>query len=283
MAWLTVWEAFERMKREGISKSIHTIIQWIKEGKLKAEKSSHKQDEWRIDSNHLEQWIQEHKPSDMDIVTELTKAIKTIREAYEEVKKERDRLQTENELLQETNKQLRADNEQLKEKLERLTIELNQRAQEPKHEPPTDPNQKLDHKSISLPAIVESAEGLPVEILQETEPEEKMESVQEESASEGLTKEQVEEIWRRVTKDTMEDEDVVTNSKNLLFSTLFKNDHPRTVIERTEEGYYICPFRSGHGKYFDRVDRLIETAIPYLIRHAKIQKIRDAERKKYGY
>lgn len=85
---LTQSEALKRLKEAGVTNSIQVLRKWVREGKIKAQKTEFRKEGYRIDESELERFIKEKNP------------------LYEKVKR-----------LQEQVKQLQEENHNLKEKL----------------------------------------------------------------------------------------------------------------------------------------------------------------------
>jgi hypothetical protein len=293
MTWLTVQEALELLKKEGITESDQVVRRWLREGKLKGVRSTNRKEGWRVDLEHLKKFISERKP--IDITTELTKTIKTLREAYEEVKNEREALKIENKRLKEMIAELQKSNSSS------FVIEM----EEVKNVPLLTKTQQEEKKessfATSLPVSpvveemdqTEEIEGVAVELeattlgqaqedVMERMPDPETESVEDESVV--MTIHYVEKIWQRITKDSKEEAGVLQIAREVLFSTLFKEGEQIATVERTKKGYFYCPFRSPRrSKSYKTFTRLVETAIPVLIKYAKIQKKREKERQMLGY
>jgi hypothetical protein len=262
VAWLTVKEALDLLKSEGVSVSDHMIRRWLREGKLKGKRPKNRKEGWRVDQKHLIQFIQSKKSQDSQTSTIH------IYEAYEVLKKERDTLL--------------AENEQLKAELEYLRKELSDKGinKIKKQEPEID-----DHYLFDLSLLYAKSEdhgGVPVEIMQDEGDEEEFDEAPL-VEKEKISREKVMKIWQEQIKRLNDREEVLKRAKEVLFTTLFKEDDRYATIEQTEKGYYICPFRSPRGKYYGSALKLIETAIPVLIKYANIQYGRELERQKLGY
>jgi hypothetical protein len=236
----------------------------------------------------------EEKQIQLDIAMELTKAIKTIREAYEVLKKNHEALKmeyesvlTENQQLHEKNQLLLVEKQRLITKIEQLNseeVEIVRIEQPSKTDIESTPSSEVNIEgAVSTIETVSEVEELINNKNEEHIGELKEKIIQEHLDQDRLTRTQVSALWQQILKEIEEDDDILEISKALLFSTLFKDNESFATIEKTEDGRFICPFRLGEGRFFDSTESLIETAIPYLIKHAKIKKIRDEQRKKYGY
>ncbi len=293
MTWLTVQEALELLKNEGITESDQVVRRWLREGKLKGVRSTNRKEGWRVDLNHLKQFINERKP--VDITTELTKTIKTLREAYEEVKSEREALKIENERLKEMIAKLQSSDPSpivhQEEEVKQVPLPTSVQQEEKKEPPLTE--------SLPVPPVIEEMDqaeeigGIAVELqtftlgkaqadVIEHVPEPKWEEEEDESVV--MTIHYVEKIWQRITKGSKEEAGVLKIAREVLFATLFKDGSQIATVERTKKGGFYCPFRSPRrSKSYKTFTRLVETAIPVLIKYAKIQKRREKERQMLGY
>lgn len=76
---LTMFEALERLKETGITESIQVLRKWIREGKIKAEKTDFRKEGYRIHEEDLEQFIEERNP--------LYREVKQLRKENADLKK----------------------------------------------------------------------------------------------------------------------------------------------------------------------------------------------------
>lgn len=84
---LTQAEALERLKKVGITDSIQVLRRWVRDGKIKAEKSLNKKEGYRIDLADLERFIEERNPLYKE-VKQLRDEVYLLKSKIDELKKE---------------------------------------------------------------------------------------------------------------------------------------------------------------------------------------------------
>lgn len=97
-----------------------------------------------------------------------------------------------------------------------------------------------------------------------------------------LTRAQVKDIWRHETASIDADQDVLNEAHESFLRGLFRgaqDEHTRIRVGK-EPRPYVCPFRtSGRGAHraFGNVERLVRTAVPWVVNNVASQRHRSEE------